>query len=147
MYGIVYLITNTVTNKVYIGQTTLPLRKRWRAMVRAAEIGNKFNQDLIAAIIEYGSESFTAEELVDEYTRDELSYYERFYIQIYNSYDSRYGYNRSKGGFGAGTILDSTRDKYRKNCSPPTQLGKKRSEDTCRKISLAKKGIPLRRRA
>ena len=93
---IIYKITNVVNNKVYIGLTTTPLKKRWYAHVRDSK---KSEKHLYAAMRKYGLYNFKIE-VIDDTAKDiqELGKLERKYIKIYKSSNPDYGYNLTEGG-------------------------------------------------
>ena len=97
--GFIYLLTNTINNKVYIGQTIRTINTRvW-------EHFNKKKKSAISlAIQKYGKENFISEELCkfSATTKKELitllNEKEKFYIQKYDSLCGNNGYNIDKGG-------------------------------------------------
>lgn len=93
---IIYKITNVVNNKVYIGLTTTPLKKRWYAHIRESK---KSEKHLYAAMRKYGLNNFKIE-VINDAAKDiqELGRLERKYIKLYNSTDPNYGYNITYGG-------------------------------------------------
>lgn len=88
--GIIYIITNKVNSKVYIGQTRKSLSERMRHHFSKYETCVKLKE----AIEQYGKENFiyTVLELVPF---SELNKREAFYIEKYNSIEN--GYNIKKG--------------------------------------------------
>ena len=82
----VYLITNDVNDKVYVGQTTKPVDKRFaeHCSYQYSKIG--------AAIKEIGKEHFSIH-ILDDSCRDldSLTAVEEMYIEKYNSIEN--GYN------------------------------------------------------
>lgn len=95
---IVYKITNTVNNKIYIGLTNKSLQKRWKTHCNSAFSKNDpcvFHK----AIRKYGEDSFKKEILESDLTEDEAKEKEIFYIKKFNSYYlNGYGYNMTFGG-------------------------------------------------
>ena len=97
--GYIYKITNTINQKSYIGQTMQTLETR---------INKHFSRSQTAttgidyAIGKYGKENFTVEQLCecDNSQMDEL---ERYYIQLYDTYNN--GYNLTLGGQDWSTKL------------------------------------------
>ena len=89
----VYKITNTLTNSCYIGQA-VDIVKRWGDHCKAAIVEGTKNK-LYNAIREYGLENFTFE-VLEECEPEHLNERERFFIQMYDSYN--YGYNSTQGG-------------------------------------------------
>ena len=67
-YGIIYCITNKVNGKRYIGQTTMPLYKRWHAHKKA----NGRCISIAAAIKKYGVDAFEIIEIDRAFSREEL---------------------------------------------------------------------------
>jgi group I intron endonuclease len=97
MYSI-YLITNKVNGKKYVGQTKYKVNRRWIAHKNYAKNGveNKFYN----AIRKYGALSFevvTIETLED---RKEANASEERWIKILDTTNPDFGYNTKKGGEG-----------------------------------------------
>lgn len=95
MLGIIYIITNTINNKVYIGQTIQPLQKRWEGHTRKGSSFGERNMCIKRAIRKYGKANFTITKLED-CPIDLLDEREKFYISYYDSYNN--GYNSTIGG-------------------------------------------------
>jgi group I intron endonuclease len=106
MIGI-YLITNTVNNKVYVGKSGSSMEARWYRESRG-----KTNRHFAAAIKKYGVDNFRFSVLVE--AKDHLNDLEKEYISKYRSYDPRFGYNKTLGGDG-GIPTEETRDHMIKN--------------------------------
>ena len=101
MIGI-YKIENKINGKVYIGQTSIDIEKRWRF-----HINHEYNQHLKAAFKKYGISSFmfsvihpiNKDEYIDEnYLHLQLDELEKHYISQYESINSSKGYNKKTGG-------------------------------------------------
>lgn len=95
MFGIIYIITNSINNKVYIGQTIQTLNKRWEGHCRKACSKNEANMRIKRAIFKYGKDNFSIKEL-EKCSIEELNEREIYYINLYNSYTN--GYNSTRGG-------------------------------------------------
>jgi group I intron endonuclease len=114
----VYLITNKITGKKYIGVT------------HHSDVNKRFDTHkygrirLSSSIKKYGSENFTIESIKECRCIEEAFSLEPLYIKEYDTLHPN-GYNFSSGGKGS---------KEGHGNSMPT------SEETKRKISLAKKG-------
>lgn len=96
--------------KVYIGQTC-DTKRRWRA---CNYVGNCFFYN---AIQKYGWENITHEILEDNLTLEEANEKEKYYIALYQSTNSQYGYNLRAGGEGGGVIENKTekfKERYKK---------------------------------
>lgn len=94
MNGFIYIIKNTINNKVYIGQTRTSVNQRWLEHLRHAKYGD---QVINRAMRKYGIDKFYIEtlEICDVKILDER---EMYYIDLYNSTDKSKGYNVSIGG-------------------------------------------------
>lgn len=94
MNGFIYIIRNTVNNKVYIGQTRTSVEQRWKEHLRHAPYGD---QIINRAMNKYGVDRFYVEtlEICDVSVLDEREIY---YIDLYDATDKTKGYNVSIGG-------------------------------------------------
>lgn len=95
MFGIIYIITNSINNKVYIGQTIQTLNARWQAHCRRGCSEEEQNMQIKRAIRKYGKNNFCIKEL-EKCCITEIDEREIYYISLYNSYNE--GYNSTKGG-------------------------------------------------
>lgn len=96
-YGIIYMATNLINNKKYIGQTKQSLLKRKRRHIQDATNGSPllFHR----AINKYGAENFKWEVLEDNILERELNKKESYWIKKMNSfYKENQGYNLTQGG-------------------------------------------------
>ena len=93
--GFIYKITNKLNNKIYIGQTTKTVEKRFQ------QHKNNSNKEYFSQIIlykafnKYGIENFICE-TIEEVPNDKLDEREKYWIEFYDSYSS--GYNATLGG-------------------------------------------------
>lgn len=122
IFGVIYKIANLVNGKVYIGQTTQGLERRWKKHMNAASLG-KIKSGVCGAIRKYGVDNFIIEIVATATDRNELNLLEKFYIKEYNTKNSKIGYNQTNGGEGMS--------------------GYYHSEETKQKMSLSKKDRPL----
>lgn len=148
-YGIIYCITNLVNGKRYIGQTTMPLYKRWHAHKKA----NGRCISIAAAIKKYGVDAFEIIEIDRAFSREELDEKEVAHIAAANTLDPQFGYNLRPGGMSA-TFSEETRAlmSARKKGGTLTEehkakialagKGRRRSEASIQKQSLAQLGKP-----
>ncbi len=97
-YGVIYLITNTVNGKVYVGLTTQTLSARWTGHLGEARRGAKTS--LHCAIRKYGADSFTRREIHEANSKEELLALEIAEIAEYRSTEPEFGYNLTYGGEG-----------------------------------------------
>ena len=99
----VYKHTNKINQKVYIGITSQNPKYRW-----ANGEGYK-GQGFYYAIKKYGWNNFTHEILEKNLTQEKACEREKYYIDLYNSKNSSYGYNRTNGGENARIGSDNFR--------------------------------------
>jgi group I intron endonuclease len=145
---LIYVITNTVNGKIYIGLTCGTLAKRWRVHVKDAKRGS--NQRIHKAIRRYGADRFTIEELARAESREELDKLERFYILAFESYppSRNIGYNMTEGGEGYRASYPARKvtrgwhhtEEARQRISlghmgNKSWKGKRHSKESCEKIS------------
>lgn len=168
IYGIIYLLTNRVNNKKYIGQTTQMIEDRWKGHLGKAK--NKPVLVIDFAIRKYGKENFTLKLVRNCYWRcsnkvsqESLNRWEDYYIKKLKTKINQWGYNVKDGGshgkhsretknrigsksfgrkwFNLGKHLSlETRNKISES-----NLGKNLSEETKRKISIGMSGRVLTR--
>ena len=122
----VYLHTNKVNGKVYIGITSLKPEQRW-----ANGRGYK-GQHFSNAIKKYSWNNFKHEVLYSGLSEAKAKILETSLIHFYNSTNPKYGYNVSEGG---DVISESTRKKLSE-----INMGKVLSEETKAKLSEVRKG-------
>ena len=92
--GFIYIIKNTVNDKVYIGQTKNSVDQRWKEHLRHAQYGDQL---INRAMKKYGIDKFYVETL-EICSPDVLDEREMYYIDLYDSTDKSKGYNVSIGG-------------------------------------------------
>lgn len=135
-----YIYCHTAPNgKRYIGQTCLVPEKRWNN-------GHGYDQCtyMHRAIEKYGWDSFRHDILCVVHSRKLANLFEQHYIDKFNTFDERYGYNLTKGGQGVvGCVWDEERKKERsKKISGKgnPMYGRHHSEEVRRKMSENRKG-------
>ena len=94
--GLIYIIRNTVNDKVYIGQTTMDIKTRFKGHLKAAKYNDKHTRKLYNAINKYGKDNFYYEILEKRIPITALDEKEINYIKKYDSYKN--GYNSTAGG-------------------------------------------------
>lgn len=119
---ILYLLTNTVNGKVYVGKT---VRKNLNAYLSVkrwqAKNGNPGRMPVVNAIAKYGWDKFEVRELCRCADSDTLNAIEKQWIKDLDARNPEKGYNVCEGG-GLG------------------RLGLKNSKDHNQKIGAANKG-------
>ena len=94
----IYKITNTINNKIYIGQTVQHVSSRYSRHKYNAKSGE--SGALYSAMRKYGIDNFLVEEIDGANSISELNYKEKHYIEYLNS-KSPNGYNIKEGGKNA----------------------------------------------
>lgn len=118
----IYLITNKINGKYYVGKTkhknlnSYLSVKRWAVKHKKAH-----NMPIVSAMIKYGIDNFTIDILNEPTSVEDLNNLEQLWIILLNSRDPNVGYNILPGG-------DLSR------------TGVPCREETKRKIGLANKG-------
>ena len=95
---IVYMATNQINGKVYIGATTQTLSVRKLQHISASKRGKR---PIAKAIRKYGEENFAFREIETEPSIEKMYEREQYYIRLYDSMNI--GYNRTTGGINCKT--------------------------------------------
>lgn len=93
--GIIYLITNDLNDKKYVGLTTRDLEFRWKEHCRHS------SQSIDSAITKYGKHHFHIS-ILEDCPEDKLDEREQYWIKYYDSFNN--GYNLTNGGRGSNFI-------------------------------------------
>lgn len=111
MFGYIYITTNNINNKRYIGKKQ----------------STKFISDyfgsgtlITRAVQKYGTENFTVKVLEQCNSLDELNECEKKWIKFYNAQDSDNFYNIAPGGDGGNLfecLTEQQKYEFRKQCS------------------------------
>ena len=104
MVGKIYIITNDINNKVYIGQTVRSLHRRFICHC-CNDNGKGKNMYIKRAILKYGKEHFQIN-LLEEVEESLLDEREIYWIKIYDSFHN--GYNLTEGGNSNRNLLTSS---------------------------------------
>ena len=120
MYGIVYLATNTINNKVYVGQTTMSLNQR----ISCHRI-NKRCRLFHRAIKKYGMDVFQWTTLEECVSKEDIDQKEMYWVEKLNANNNLFGYNLKSGGVGNGKHSEETKKllsdiAIKANRKPPT---------------------------
>lgn len=107
----IYIIKNTINNKVYIGKAAC-FTTRQKEHLRKLRYGKHINKHLQRSYNKYGKDSFIFNVLedCDDFLIDER---EKYWIAYYKSTDDSNGYNLTHGGEG-GIGTKETREKQSK---------------------------------
>lgn len=166
-YGVVYLLTNTVTGLRYVGQTKRTALQRWKSHCHEAKAlkNQRTKRCLMVAINQYGKDAFVVEQIGIGHSAGHLNTLEAFCIGAYKTV-SPDGYNVVDGwrflsiGEEIGRRISASmkgRVPWNKGRPHPESTraaigaanrGRKhknrapRSPEYCAKMSAAKKGVP-----
>jgi group I intron endonuclease len=133
---IVYLITNEVNGKQYIGQTVRSLQVRWKKHLSAVVLGSEYY--FHKAIRKYGEENFSLLVLHICETKEEMDFTEVFYISLLGTKAPK-GYNSTEGG--EGTVGHKhTEESIQKMRS--SHSGHRTTEEHKEKLRKASEGVP-----
>lgn len=108
---IIYLVTNLINGKQYVGQTVQDLKKRWQGHQHGSSC-----RVLSQAINKYGKDNFKIEVLDKAKTIDDLNTLEIKYINKLNTISPN-GYNLQTGG---GSYIPHEQTKKLTRASQPT---------------------------
>lgn len=142
MYGYIYKTTNLLNNKIYIGKHKCE-----------KFIGNKYlgsGKYIKAAIKKYGKENFTVNLLEECFSKQDLNFKEKYWIEILNSRNPNIGYNISIGGDGEGIpghapsfIGPHTEESKQKNREGTRNWNLSRSKEDYKQVSEQHKGSKI----
>lgn len=135
MYGYIYLITNRVNGKIYVGQhkyDKMELDTNYHGSGK--KLWNAYNK--------YGIDKFDTTLIDTADTKEELDQKETFYIDALDCRNPDVGYNIAEGGGGVSGLCGEKNGFHGKQHTDETKQkmseshkGKTLSEDTKRKIS------------
>jgi len=127
----VYLITNVVNGKQYVGQTELTPEQRLKNHFYSKKKPDYFH----SAIRKHGNQSFVVETLGVHLSQEETDYSETFWIEHLNTCDPKVGYNTTFGGRYGGKPNEATKIKIGLSSSK-----RRHSSETKRAMSSDRKG-------
>ena len=118
----IYVITNKINNKVYIGQS-IDIRVRWWNHRCELNRNNHCNKHLQGAWNKYGEDNFDFS-VLEECKEEEINDKEIYWISKYNSTNPKYGYNISIGGdcSNRGIPLTQEQKEYMSQVKNPEQV-------------------------
>lgn len=123
MKFIIYCIKNEINGKVYVGYTSKEINERFKSHIKNAE--KKINRRLYDSMNKYGYDNFTIVKLDEVNCTKSAQELESWYINIFKSKNSNYGYNMTNGGDGGYTLSEWSDDDKEKLYSQQKQNRKK----------------------
>jgi group I intron endonuclease len=120
---IIYMVTNIINNKKYIGADAKNNPKYFGSGIK-----------IKLAIKKYGKNNFK-KEILEECNLDELYVREEYWINYYNAVKSSEFYNLSEGGKGGNKLKNQeSLNKWKENLFDITEINKKRKNKTYEEI-------------
>jgi len=137
-----YMITNRINGKIYIGQTNKE-KYRWSQHKYIANNLEKFmktSQYIHKAMAKYGTTNFNYEIIAQSKSQEDADLSEIELIKQYDSRNHNKGYNFRIGGY-VTERSEETRKKISESLKGkiPPHTGKKHSEETKMKLSISAK--------
>lgn len=144
----IYLISNTVNNKLYVGQTSQTIGQRF---TRHCWQSNFKRQVISQAICKYGKDKFSISEIDKANSLEEANEKEVYWALFYNCFAPN-GYNLKAGGRKYLHMANETKTKISKAHSgkraswesrkrmSEAHIGQTMSEETRKKLSKTNKG-------
>jgi len=125
----IYLITNKINNKKYVGQSSNTEERWYRHSVDYKRLTDRY---LYRAMNKYGFDNFYFEVIEENIPIEYIGEKEIYYIKYFNT-KAPNGYNMTDGGEGSfnRVISNETKEKISKSLK-----GKKLSEETKKKMSV-----------
>lgn len=131
-YGFIYVITNNVNGKKYVGQTIMDVSLRFSKHC----LRSQYRSRISYAIEKYGKDNFSVETIDTAKDQSDLDSLEQMYIFAYGTTDSKLGYNVTKGGRGG------IRTKEAAEKSAQKLRGRKIPRESVEKMAETKRNRP-----
>ena len=119
----VYIHTNKINGKMYVGQTCQKPEERWNngnGYLKKKENGKYKNPHFAPAIIKWGWDNFKHEIIASNLTKEEANNFEMLLIKELKTQDNKYGYNICDGGnFSNGNKGKQLSEEWKKKIGEP----------------------------
>ena len=120
----IYKITCLVTNKIYIGQSV-----NCNGRKGLYKNGNcKAQVKIYRSIKKYGWETHKFE-IICECLKEDLNYFEKYYVDLFKTFNQKNGLNLKDGGGSTATHSEKSKEKmsesHKKRCEDPKERKKK----------------------
>lgn len=99
IYSNIYIITNLVNDKKYIGQS-IDVSSRWRQHVKDSKNNRLKSRYLYSSFNKYGIKNFNLETIEENVPINRIDEREKYWISYYNTFAPN-GYNLTHGGEGS----------------------------------------------
>ena len=136
LYGFVYVTTNLVNGKMYVGQRKIKYKNKnnsWKTYLGSGKL-------LKAAIKKHGKEKFRRKIIDIAFNQEELNSLEYYYTKVFNSVDNDQWYNLHYGGEVGYKMHYNLSEEGRKNqLKHHPWKGKHHTEETKEKMRKAAK--------
>jgi len=148
----VYIHTNKINGKKYIGQTREKPEKRWRS---GKGYPQKKHEHFFNAIQKYGWDNFSHEIVGKNLSNDEADNLEMSLIKQYKAFEREFGYNYSLGGKNSNQkftdrtkkiISEKAKERYHTRPDIQYNFSKPMSEESKKKLSESRKKLDLKKR-
>ena len=116
LFGFIYITTNLINNKHYVGQRKIRGNNSDNLYLGSGKL-------LTCAIRKYGKENFVREILDYADSQEELDYLEDYYIELNQATTNPFFYNIAKGGNGGNKTAGWTEEqrlRFSQECSERT---------------------------
>lgn len=141
----IYLITNKLDGKKYVGKTLYTVKKRWDEHCLGYRDNNMYIDN---AIHKHGAENFDVE-VIATCDDSEWKYWESYYIEHYHSHWTEGGYNLSRGGDHNPMEDEEVRRRHAEACASPehrekqriASIGRKHTAESRAKMSVIQKEL------
>jgi group I intron endonuclease len=130
-YGFIYITTNLVNGKQYIGQCRYG-KRGWENYLGSGK-------HITLAIKKYGVENFKREILAEAETKPELSDLERYYIKQYGAVENSNFYNIADGGYATRGFLGRTHSEETRKKMSESAMGHAVSDKTKEAVAKTSK--------
>jgi len=131
--GNIYIIKNHINDKIYIGQTTSTIEKRFKRHLSDAKNPNRKGcLKLYNAINKFGGKNFYIEHLASAKGRENIDFLEIYFIKNYDSIKN--GYNIKSGGHHDYKQVLTDEEKQRRSILFKERWRKVKEE--CRKLGI-----------
>lgn len=132
MAMVIYKITNSMNDKVYIGQTIRTIESRFARHINDAFGHVNSRLKLHRAMRKYGSDKFSIEKIDEATSQNELNEKEQYWIAKYDS--MKHGYNMTEGGDGGNTYKGRTKSQMKETRSKLSKANTGRNNGMSKQI-------------